>query len=135
MNATDLPANLPAQLIGIFFVIVSFSMAFRRKMMMSVFSEIFRTRALSYILGIFMLGLGLFLVLKHAIWNGGAATVINLLGWYLVIESLAYLFLPQRAMYRFFSWLEYKKVYYTIAIGFLVLGGYLLYAGFFMMAG
>ena len=127
-------SNLPAQLIGIFFVITSFSMAFRRKMMMSVFREIFSTRALSYILGFFMLGIGLFLVLKHANWTGGSATVINILGWYLLVESVAYLFLPQKIMYGLFNWLEYKKVFYTIAIGFLVLGGYLVYAGFLMQA-
>ena len=127
-------SNLPAQLIGIFFVITSFSMAFRRKMMMGVFHEIFSTRALSYVLGFFMLGIGLFLVLKHANWTGGSATVINILGWYLLVESVAYLFLPKKIMYGLFNWLEYKKVFYTIAIGFLVLGGYLVYAGFLMQA-
>ena len=81
-----------------------------------------------------MLGIGLFLVLKHANWTGGSATIINILGWYLLIESVAYLFLPQRVMYKLFNWLEYKKVYYTISIGFLILGGYLVYAGFFVIA-
>ena len=127
-------SNLPAQLIGIFFVIASFSMAFRRGMMMTVFREVFRSRALSYILGFFMLGIGLFLVLKHANWTGGSATIINILGWYLLIESVAYLFLQQMVMYKLFNWLEYKKVYYTISIGFLILGGYLVYAGFFVIA-
>jgi hypothetical protein len=132
MNPTDLPSNLPAQLIGIFFVITSFSMAFRRKMMMGVFNEIFRTRALSYIFGLLTLGVGLFLILKRQVWSGATSEVINILGWYLSIESLAYLFLPQRIMARFFGWLEYKKVYYTISIVFLILGGYLIYAGFLM---
>lgn len=126
--------NLPAQLIGIFFVIASFSMAFRRGMMMTVFREIFRSRALSYIIGVMMLGIGLFLVLNHGIWQGTPSSVINIFGWYLLFESIAYLFLPQRVMSKLFGWLAYKKIYYTIAVGFLILGSYLVYAGFFVIA-
>lgn len=125
--------NLPTQLIGLFFIITSFSMAFRRKMMMGVFRDVFKTRALSYILGVLLLAAGLFLVLMHNYWQGTTSLVIDVLAWYLLIESVLYLFLPQRIMWKLFTRLEYAKVYYTVAIGYLILGGYLLYAGFFII--
>jgi len=125
--------SLPAQLIGLFFIITSFSMAFRRKMMMVVFRDVFRSQALSYILGLLLLILGLFLALMHGYWEGTTSIVIDILAWYLLIESVLYLFLPRKLTWKLFSWLEYTKVYYTVAVGYLILGGYLLYAGFFII--
>lgn len=120
-----------AQIIGLFFGITGLSMFLRRKMMMTVFHELFRVRALSYMLGVVMLILGLFLVLQHNFWwQGTLNTVITILGWYILLESVFYLFLPQKSMRKAYNWLEDKKIYYLISGCFIILGAYLIYSGF-----
>jgi hypothetical protein len=121
-----------AQFTGVFFVIAGLSMALRRKMLMTVFNEMFQTRALSYILGLMSLLVGLFIVLQHNLWNGSLEIIISILGWYLFIESIPYLFISQEKMKRALNWLENRKVYYGIAFGYLMLGSYLVCAGFFL---
>jgi uncharacterized membrane protein YkgB len=107
-------------------------MALRRRMLMTVFREMFQTRALSYILGVMSLLVGLFIILQHNLWGGSLEIIISILGWYLFFESVPYLFLSEEKIRRALNWLENRKVYYGIAFGYLMLGRYLVCAGFFL---
>ena len=119
-----------AQLIGLFFMTAGLAMTLRRKMMMSIFRDFFRTRALSYLLGVLLLLTGLLIMLQHNLWQGLTQILISGLGWYLFIESVVYLFRSEGRMKKALEWLENKKLYYFISFAYLLLGGYLVYAGF-----
>lgn len=119
-----------AQLVGLFFVIAGFSIAFKRKMFLTILHEIFQIRALSYLFGVILLAFGLFLVIKHNIWTGSRSIVITILGWYTLVEALIYLFLSQEHLMKILAWVENKKIYYIVALAHIVLGGFLVHMGF-----
>ena len=120
-----------SQLIGAFSLVMGLSMAVKRKMMMEIFHEVFATRALSYIMGVVMLLIGLLLVLTHNIWQGGPETmVITIVGWLVLLESLSYLFFSRSFLRKYVRWLQDKAVYFAIAFAYLALGAYLTGVGF-----
>jgi len=119
-----------AQLIGLYSIVMGLSMAIKRKMLMDVFKEMFHTRSLSYVMGVLMLILGLLLVLMHTIWQGTLSIVISILGWFVLLEALTFLFSSQKTLAKSLDALKNRKVYYAISIVYFVLGIYLVYSGF-----
>ena len=119
-----------SQLLGLFFAITGVSMLLSRSIMTGVLKSFFGDRAFTYVFGILILIASLSLIIKHNIWEGVPAVVISALGWIMLIDSIGYLFLPQSAMKILLSWVENKKYYYIHSIVHIVLGGYLIYAGF-----
>jgi len=120
-----------AKLIGIFCLVMGVSML-RRNAMMEVFRELSHARALSYVMGVIMLILGLLITLSHSSWENALAVVITLLGWGVLLEAAVFLFFPKEKMAKYISALENQTIYYLIALGYLVLGAYLSYDGFLL---
>ncbi len=120
-----------AQAIGVLFIIVSISLATERKMVMGVFKELFAHRVLTYIWGIITLVISLVMILEHNIWSGTTALAVTILGWYLFLEALVYVFLPQKMFSVFYKLIQKKTIYYTLASAFLLVGFYFTIVGFF----
>ena len=80
-----------AKLIGIFCLVMGASML-KRDAMMEIFRELSRQRALSYVMGVLMLILGLLLTLTHTKWGNPPSAVITLLGWGVLLEAVVFLF-------------------------------------------
>ncbi|MBI4708900.1 MAG: hypothetical protein HY764_01695 [Candidatus Portnoybacteria bacterium] len=118
-----------AKLLGAFSIIAGLSMLSRRKLLMIVFKEIFRTRAFSYFLGILLLAAGLSIILQHNFWETPLEIVISILGWYLLLEAIGYMFLSERTMKGLLVWIQKKWVYYGIVSIYFIIGGYLVLAG------
>ena len=121
-----------AQLIGLYSIIIGFSMLIKRKMLMGIFHEIFTSRALSYIMGVVIVIIGLLLVLNHNIWKGTREVIITIVGWFVLLEGIAYVFFSKKTLAKSLEWVHNKKVYYAIALVYIVLGAYLTYSGFFV---
>jgi len=119
-----------AQLIGLYSVVVGLSMLMERKMLMGIFQEIFSTRALSYVMGVLMLVMGLLLVLTHTVWQGTLSIVITVISWFVLVEAIIFLFFSQKILAKALIALNNTKIYYAISIVYLVLGVYLVYSGF-----
>ena len=118
-----------AKLIGIFCLVMGASML-KRDMMMEVFRELSRDRALSCVMGVLMLILGLLMTLTHTKWGNPPSIIITLLGWGILFESALFLFSSRGAVAKYVNSLENKKVYYIIALGYFLVGAYLAYNGF-----
>jgi len=121
-----------AQAIGIFFIIVGISLATERKMVMNVFKELFQHRVLTYIWGILTLLISVLMILEHNIWSGVTELAVTILGWYLFLEALIYVFLPQKYFSVFYEWLQKKTIYYTLTTVFFLAGLYFFLTGFFV---
>lgn len=115
-----------AQLIGIYSVVTSLSMFLKNKMLMGVFDGLFKTRTLSYVLGVMIFILGLIMVLSYNSWSSGPEAVISLASWLVLVEGISYLFLSQNSFLKMLNWIHHKSVYYSIATGYLILGIYML---------
>ena len=102
----------------------------RREMLTSIFQEVARNLALAYILGVLMFQIGLLLVLLHTTWNGIAPTVITLIGWGVLLEGTAFLFMSHQQTEKYLATLNNGTVYYGITVLYLTLGCWLTYFGF-----
>ena len=125
------PSIFLARMIGIMALLIGASMAVRRNMLMSIFHDVARNRTLSYILGVLMAIIGLFIVLSHRVFYSGFPLLITVIGWGILVEGVSYLFVSEEFLERYMATLNNRKVYYLIALAYLVIGGYLTYAGFF----
>lgn len=120
-----------ARLIGIYCLVMGASML-KRDMMMEIFREVARQRAITYIMGALMLLLGLCVVLTHTRWNSALAVVVTVLGWEVVAESFVFLFASKEQVVKYIHTLENAMTYYIITAGYLIIGAYLIYNGFFL---
>ena len=118
-----------SKLIGIFCLVMASSML-KRDMMMEVFRELSHQRALSYVMGVLMLILGLLLTLTYTKWGNPPSIVITLLGWGVLLEAVVFLFSSKETVAKYVNTLENKTVYYLIALGYFLIGAYLSYSGF-----
>lgn len=119
-----------AQAIGILLIIVGLSLAIERKMVMGVFKELFQHRVLTYIWGVITLIISIVMILQHNIWSGITELAVTVLGWYLFLEALVYIFLPQSYFSVFIKWSQKKAVYYSLTTAFLLVGAYFFSYGF-----
>ena len=119
-----------AQAIGILLIIVGLSLAIERKMVMSVFKELFQHRVLTYMWGVIMLIISIVMILQHSIWSGITEFAVTVLGWYLFLEALVYIFIPQKYFSVFVKWSQKKAVYYSLTTVFLLVGVYFFSYGF-----
>src|SRR3989338_6571373 len=118
-----------AQLMGIFSLVMGFSMLAKQKMLISIFHELSGSRALSYILGTLMFLLGLLVILNHNVWELSPRIIITIIGWVILIEGGSFLFVSKETLRRYLAFLDNRKIYYVIAVGYLILGSYLAYFG------
>ena len=123
---------LLARFWGFVFLIAGVSMFFKRKMLMAILRDVIHHRTLIYAIGWVELLIGLVFVMIHNVWFGSALPVIvSILGWLLLLEGLLSVFIPRKNAALIFEWLHRKKVFYLIAVCYVVLGVYLAYLGFF----
>ena len=119
-----------AQLIGLYSIVVGLSMLMKRKMLIDIFQEIFSTRALSYVMGVLMLVMGLLLVLTHTLWQETLSIGITVIGWFVLVEAIIFLFSSQKILAKALIALNNTKIYFAISTVYLVLGAYLVYSSF-----
>jgi hypothetical protein len=116
-----------AQLLGVFTLILGVSMLLKQKMLMHIYEDFFKDRALVYFAGMIEVAAGALLVLKHNIWAGNVAKVVTILGWFLLLEGLLYMFASQGMLKGIAKWMKQPHVFYVVALGVTALGVYLLY--------
>lgn len=99
-----------AKVIGLFCLIMGASM-FRRAALMAIFRELLNQRALSYVMGVIMLILGLLIAIAHTSTATLLQAVITTLGWGVLLESLVFLFASEAMMKKYLKTLENKTTY------------------------
>lgn len=116
---------LLSKVLGIFIVIVSATALIRRQALAELVATFARDRTLRTLFAAVELLAGLFLVALHRAWDTAPAFIISLLGWMAVLESSAYLLLPDRAIQSFLAPFAKPGVVTAMGVIALVLGLYL----------
>ncbi len=119
-----------SRLIGIYCLVMFLSML-KRIMMMEIFRELSNSRALSYLLGVFTIFLGLFIVLRPKDWGNFPSIIITIFGLVALLVALVSLFSSKETISININKLDNKITYYSIAVGYFLVGAYLFYNGFF----
>jgi len=118
-----------AQIIGFVIFITSISMMLKRKMILHIFEDLAKNRALSYFFGILELSVGYWIFTNHTLWSGATEIIISIIGIALMVEALMYIFFSKRTLEKMFKSFTNKDLYYTMALLNFFLGGYLLGSG------
>jgi len=121
---------LLAQFFGLFSIILSIAVIVRQRMIVHILENFLTNRPLAFIVGVFEMAAGLFLILNHNIWTTALASVVTIMGWLILLEGVFYTFVRMSTMQRLIGMLHRTKLFYLFAIAYLVLGIYLVYAGF-----
>jgi hypothetical protein len=120
-----------ARLLGLWMVLTVVGLLAEKQAMISMLDAFFADAALMWITGVFTFLLGLAVVLAHNRWSGGAATIIvTVYGWIALIKGLMFVWLPAPLEIAFYRTLQLDRFYYEYLVLALVVGGYLIYAGF-----
>lgn len=122
---------LLSKVFGIYFIVIALLMLIRRNYLKSVLTSFADEPMLRFMMGVFMLLGGTFLVVSHNDWSTLPAGIITLIGWLTMVKSALYLSLSKESLSRWINWyyLEHGYGWWGIVIA-LVLGVYLANAGF-----
>ncbi len=120
-----------AKLIGLYCVLFGLAMAAQKQAMLDVFAALMRNDPALLIVEVIGVTAGLAIVIGHNVWSGGALpVVVTVLGWIILIRGVVLLFLSPPAKIRFFEMFRYKERFNFYVGITLVLGLYLIVAGF-----
>lgn len=121
---------LLSRVLGVFIVIVGVAALFRRQALAELVATFARDRSLRTLFSAVELLAGLFLVALHRHWDTAPAFIISLFGWMAVLESSAYLLLPDRTVQSFLAPFERPGVIAGCGVVALVIGLWLAAYGF-----
>jgi len=121
---------LLAKVFGVYLVVIGLALLIRRRYFISVFAGLVENRLLRIIVSVFEFIAGLFLVFTHEIWTSLPAIIISLFGWAMVVEGFCYLFLPDRWFGKLMKIFNTKVWYVLGGLIAVIVGAYLVYAGF-----
>jgi hypothetical protein len=118
-----------ARLVGLFLTAMAICMAPNKASMVATIVATVHDPALLLVYGMIALAIGLAMVIVHNRWSGGAATVIvTIIGWLMLVRSIALLMLPQAAVLALFQAVHFADLFYAYVIFILAIGLYLNYA-------
>ena len=120
-----------ARLIGIYSLIIAIAMLVHKAEMIELAGELSQAPPLLFIGGMFTLLAGIAMVLMHNIWTGGAPPiVVTLIGWMLLVRGVIMVFVSPGGAAGIYEALHFPQLFYGYVAVPLILGAYLVYAGF-----
>jgi len=120
-----------AKVLGLYFVIGAVICLVKNKDIRKLVDSFADNVGLLYVTGIFTVILGLMMVVSHNIWDNSWRVVITLIGWFILLKGLAWLFLPKKMMFKFAKSFRWNQEWYTVvAIIMAIFGLYLASKGF-----
>lgn len=121
---------LLSKVLGLFLFLIGIAVALRRDYFIPVVATFVEARLMRFVLAVLELLGGLFLVVGYNDFSSGPAAIITLLGWLAVVESLAYMLLPDRVLQQLIAAINNPSWYLGGGVVSIVLGLYLAAHGF-----
>jgi hypothetical protein len=120
-----------AKLLGLYCIIVALAMMTRKQSTVATLKALIANPPLLLLVEVLGLTGGLAMIIGHNIWSGGALpVVVTLVGWLMAIRGAGLLALSPSATMKLFEALRYDQLFYFYMGATLLLGLYLIYAGF-----
>lgn len=89
------PSIAIASVFGPFMVILGLWMLLFSDNLVKIWSSLKSNHAAFFLMGIINLLLGLYIINQYHVWSWSKATLVTLLGWFLVLRGIMSLFVPQ----------------------------------------
>ena len=119
-----------SRLLGVFLLVTAVSEWTQPALLTVVFPGLFDQPGLLWVTGMLTFASGLAVVLGHNDWSNNPAQVVSLLGWLMTIKGAALLLIPAAGWKAFLSALHYPSHPAADTIIPVLVGAYLIYAGF-----
>jgi len=120
-----------AKFIGIFMIITSLFVMFRAKALHEVIDEYIKIHSATYFGGFVNLIIGLVLVLLHNVWKGEVwVVVVTVFGWIALLKGVFLLFMPHDLINKMLKIMRHKQSYALLGLINMVIGIYMVNAGF-----
>ena len=120
-----------ATLLGLYCIIVALVMMMRKQSAVATVKALITNPPLLLLVEVLGLAGGLAMIIGHNIWSGGALpVVVTLVGWLMAIRGTGLLALSPNATMKVFEGLRYERLFYLYMGATLLLGLYLICAGF-----
>ncbi|MAG29073.1 hypothetical protein CL632_02930 [bacterium] len=119
-----------AQVFGVYLTVVGIAIFIRRKNMQQILADFQKNAYLVFFIGVVLLVVGFIILKYHNIWVGTTETIITLLAWLMLLKGVLYIGLPIKSFKSMLDWYRNKDWYVISGIVTLVIGVYLLRAGF-----
>lgn len=121
---------LLAKVFGLYLIISGAVIMVRQRYFIPVVGTFVEERFLRLVLAAGELLVGLFLIIGHNDWTSWPAGIISLFGWWIILESLAYLVLPDALIEKLIRSFNIPSWYTGGGIFAIVIGAYLALFGF-----
>lgn len=121
-----------AKIFGLWFLILGVVFLWRRKTLMPIVEDFAGSRALVVSFALLELFAGISLVTAHNIWSNDFRVVLTVIGWWILLEGLVYLFMPSKAVKKLWKRVNKPGWFISGSLISIVVGVYLLNAGFTM---
>ncbi len=118
-----------SRVIGPFLVIICATAVARMSDVQALFSQFEANSLWTWVIGAFALAIGLAMVAGHQYWRGGAAIIVSLLGWLVVLRGLLLLAFPSAFISMANTMIDQQVLWVALAIAFALVGLYLTYVG------
>ena len=118
-----------SRVIGPFLVNICVTAVARMSDIQALFSQFEANSLWTWMIGASALALGLAMVASHQYWRGGAAIIVSLLGWLVVLRGVLLLAFPSAFISMANSMIDAQVLWVALTIGFALVGLYLTYVG------
>lgn len=119
-----------AQAIGLYMLILGFSVIVRRKDMRRILDDFAGNASHFFIIGQLVLILGILLVLTHNVWEASWRVVITIFAWLTLLKGILYLLQSVSFMRGILKWFNRHNWYIIWGIVAVLVGLYLMSIGF-----
>lgn len=121
-----------AQVVGLWLFLIALAMIVHHGRFKKTVTETLSNGSLMTFSGLIGLGLGLLLVVSHNIWVPAWPVIVTLFGWFLLLQGLMRVFWPE-IFAKIMKDLLAGSGYTVMSWIWLLVGLYLIYAGFFAL--
>ena len=120
-----------AKVIGLYLLITSV-IVLKKPRLQEVIDELSRNKGMKVVWGLFTLILGILMVVSHNIWTDGFRIVITLIAWIVLLKGALIIWLKDSTYKEWVNKFNNESFLTAVGVGYLILGVYLTYVGFFI---
>jgi len=123
-------AVLVAKLYGAVAVALGLGMLINAKYYKKVFVDMMKDGTFMFVWSCFAIVLGLLIVMNHNVWEASWVVIVTLIGWIGLVKGVLMMVFP-KFVKIFEGWFKNTAFFMAGGAGSLILGGVLLYLGFY----
>ena len=124
-----LRTRLFARVLGPFLILVPITAAVRAPQMATMLTDFEANPLWAWVVGAFILLLGLIVIASHQVWNSAASVIVSALGWLLVLRGALLLVFPAAFFSAANAVIGTGSVWRIGYVGFALVGLYLTWVG------